>query len=137
MPFRSATAALLAVAAVAAGGASAQPADSPEARYQQDRARCLGGQTHQSREACLREAGAALEDARRGRLPEGDEARWQANALLRCQRQPASERELCERRVRGEGTHSGSVESGALLRELRVTVPGEAAPAAPAQSGER
>lgn len=137
MPFRPSTAVLAACCAFAAAGALAQSrADSPEARYQQERARCLSGQTHQAREVCLQEAGAALEDARRGRLGAGDERQWQANALLRCQRQPASERELCERMARGEGTQSGSVESGGIVRELRVTVPGDAGAGAAAPAAQ-
>ncbi|MCK7494319.1 MAG: hypothetical protein MZW92_26390 [Comamonadaceae bacterium] len=136
MTFRTPTAALVAAAALFAPLASAQSPQSAQARYEQERARCLSGQSHQAREVCLREAGAALEDARRGRLNGIEEAQWQANALLRCQRQPAAERELCERMARGEGTQTGSVEGGAIIRELRVTVPAEpvdatASPTAP------
>ena len=43
----------------AAGAADAQ------ARYQQDRAACMSGQSNQDHATCLREAGAALAQARR------------------------------------------------------------------------
>src|SRR5206468_11991347 len=49
----------------AAGPAKASPA---QAAYNQERARCLRGESGQARETCLREAGAAYDEARRGQL---------------------------------------------------------------------
>ena len=54
--------AMLANPASAAGDANAAQL------YQQDRAACTSGQSHQDRQTCLREAGAALYEARRGGL---------------------------------------------------------------------
>lgn len=90
--------------------------------YQADRAACLSGQTSQDRATCLREAGAALQEARRGRLDDG-QARFEQNRLLRCDRQPAEDRQYCVRRMNGEGLTSGSVEGGGIYRELVVPVP--------------
>ena len=109
---------LTAGTAAAAGGDLADA----QARYKQDRAACLSGQPYQDRAACLREAGAALQEAKRGRLADENSADEQ-NRLSRCERLPADEREDCVRRMRGEGSVSGSVESGGVLRELRTTVP--------------
>jgi len=107
-------------AAVAAGGT---PSDA-QARYQQDRAACNSGQSYQDRETCLREAGAALQAAKR-RAPGDRQAAYETNRLARCDRLDAADREDCLRRMRGEGTVSGSVESGGVYRELRTTVPAQ------------
>lgn len=111
---------LVAGMAAAAGGNLAEA----QARYRQDRAACTSGQSQQDRATCLREAGAALEAAKRGRLDD-DQSVYEKNPLIRCERLPTQEREDCLRRMRGEGTVSGSVESGGVYRELRTTVPAE------------
>jgi len=89
--------------------------------YQRDRAACINGQTAQDRTTCLREAGAALQEARRGRLDDG-QAQFEQNRLLRCDSQPAQDRPDCVRRMNGEGSTSGSVEGGGILRELVTPV---------------
>ena len=50
------------------GIASAAAADMSEAkaRYQKELAACISGQSHQDRATCLQEAGAAMQEARRG-----------------------------------------------------------------------
>ena len=116
----AAGAVLLAGIAAAAGG---NPADA-QARYKQDRAACNSGQPYQDRAACLREAGAALQESRRGRLGDNQGA-YKKNRLIRCDPLPADDREDCVRRMRGEGTASGSVESGGIYRELRTTSPAQ------------
>ena len=113
--------ALLAAGMAAAAGGSLSEA---QARYQQDRAACNSGQSYQDRATCLREAGAALQEARR--RSGGDEhSAYEQNRLNRCERLPAADREDCLRRMRGEGSVSGSVEGGGIYRELRRTVPAE------------
>lgn len=115
---------LLAGMAAAAGGNLAEA----QARYKQDRAACNSGQPYQDRAACLREAGAALQAAKRGRLGDnlGDnQSAYEKNRLIRCERLPADEREDCVRRMRGEGSVSGSVESGGIYRELRTLSPAQ------------
>lgn len=89
--------------------------------YQRDRAACLDSSAYQDRDACLREAGAALQEARRGRLGNG-EADFERNRLLRCDQQPAEDRQACIRRMNGEGITSGSVQGGGIYRELTVPV---------------
>lgn len=89
--------------------------------YQADRAACISGRTGEDRATCLREAGAALQEARRGRLDDG-EAEFDRNRFLRCDNQPPQDREACVRRMNGEGTTTGSVEGGGILRELVTPV---------------
>lgn len=111
---------LVAGMAVAAGGNLSEA----QARYQQDRAACISGQSYQDRATCLREAGAALQQAKRGRIGDGQSS-YEQNQLIRCDRLSAGDRDDCLRRMHGEGTVSGSVESGGIYRELRTTVPAQ------------
>jgi len=103
--------------AAAAGMSEAQ------ARYPKERAACNNGQSHQDRTTCLREAGAALAESKRGNPDAAGTGRYEQNQLLRCDAHPAEDREDCLRRMRGEGTTSGSVEGGGIYRELRTTTP--------------
>lgn len=99
---------------------------SAQSRYQQDRAACLDSSSQHDRISCLREAGAVKAESTRGsamRETADDRAR---NALQRCNKLPGEMRDLCERRVRGEGTASGSVAAGGVLRELVTPVPAPA-----------
>ncbi len=96
------------------------------ARYQAERAACINGQSNQDRATCLKEAGAALQESRRGHLSDDPTADRQ-NALLRCNALPVDDRDACQRRIEGEGTTDGSVLQGGLLREL--TVPDRKQPA--------
>jgi hypothetical protein len=125
IPFRSWSLALFTAGALSAAtlAAAAGSSSLSEAQrvYQADRAACLSGQTSQDRETCLREAGAALQEARRGRLDDG-QAQFERNRLLRCDNQPPQDRDDCVRRMNGEGTTTGSVEGGGILRELVTPV---------------
>ncbi len=123
---RVATTGFLIGALLVCGGAMAAGADRQAARaqYQLERAACLSGQSHQERTTCLREAGAALQEALRGGLDTASGA-YEQNRAARCDPLPADLRGDCQRRMRGEGTTSGSVEQGGILRELRTTVPAE------------
>src|SRR5256885_14917661 len=104
---------------------AAGKADVPAAKssYQEERARCMQSAV-EDQKACLREAGAALQASRRGQLNE-DEANFDKNRLARCAYLPEADRPDCERRMRGEGTVSGSVEGGGIYRELRTIVPAD------------
>jgi hypothetical protein len=113
----------LVIVATLLGPAAASAADrSANATYQRDRAACMRGDTSQDRATCLREAGAALVEARRGGLSDGQ---FERNRVLRCEQQPAADREACIRRMSGEGTVSGSVDGGGIIRELVVPVPAQ------------
>ena len=108
-------AALLMPAAATAASSNA----AAEATFRQERANCLAGRSSEDQATCLKEAGAALAEARRGTLDSGADARTLAdNALLRCKRQPTADRADCERLARGEGTQQGSVKQGAVIKEI-------------------
>jgi len=113
--------------AASLGASAAEPrgkTDAVRSIYSQERAAC-DKPVVQDRKACLREAGAAAYEARRGTLG-AENAEFERNRLARCgYHKNAEEREYCERRMRGEGLVTGSVEGGGLLRELTVTVPAE------------
>jgi hypothetical protein len=79
----------------------------------------MSGQSNQDRETCLKEAGAALEESKTGRL-DGGQGSENQNALIRCNALPAGDRDACRRRIAGEGTTSGSVREGGIVRELVV-----------------
>ena len=103
-----------AAALLAAGNAQAAPS-AAQLRYQQERADCMNGTSGQDRATCLREASAALQEARRGNLQGGDVT---ANALARCEGLPDGDRQDCVLRVQGAGQSSGSVRGGGIVREL-------------------
>ena len=114
----------LATLATVAFSSSAQAESSIDARYRSERAACMSGQSNQDRATCLKEASAARAEAKRHRLDTGA-ASLQQNAQARCIALPADDRTDCERRMRGEGTVSGSERDGGVLREVTTVVPGK------------
>jgi len=106
------SAALFSVGAAAATGASADV----EAKYKEDRAKCLMGQTNQDQATCLREAGAARDAGLKGQLNDGD-AKYRKNSKERCKSLTGDEAADCKARMNGKGTVSGSVGQGGVLRE--------------------
>ena len=122
---------LAAVAAFIASGASAEGSRASanaeaQARYQQERAACLNGQSGQDRATCLKEAGAALAEARRGNLTSG-QGQLRDNRMDRCNALTGDEKSDCIARMRGEGTTEGSVQGGGILREKVTIVPAPSA----------
>jgi hypothetical protein len=110
-------------AVLVATAAAAGPGADVQARYQKDRAACLSGETNQDRATCLREAGAALVEARRNGLTTTTDSTYVQNSMERCVPLPAADQEDCVRRMNGEGIVKGSVEEGGIYRELHRTVP--------------
>jgi len=78
-----------------------------------------------ARDPSVREAQAARQEARRGRLQDESPDQLERNKFSRCEGLPSNDRDYCILRMKGEGTVSGSVEGGGLIRELRVTVPAQ------------
>ena len=128
--------AVLSVCAATAMAVAETPAADIQTRYQQERARCLDGSSNQDRATCLKEAGAARDEARKGHLNDGD-AKYRSNAKDRCNALTGDEARDCLVRMKGKGssnstsTTSGSAQSGGILRETvtRETKPVEAVPA--------
>ena len=108
--------AVFSVCAAAATAVAETPAADIQARYQQERAKCLDGRSNQDRATCLKEAGAARDEARKGRLDDGD-AKYRSNARDRCNALAGDEARDCLARMKGKGTTSGSAQSGGILRE--------------------
>lgn len=127
--------AALALALGAAAGAQAATTAEIEARYRDDVARCNSGQTAQSKADCLREAGAARQEAMRNRLQ--NNGNYDSNRYQRCQSLPAAERDDCMKQMHGDNTRvMGSVEGGGVLRETTIPIPAPAGstPAAPSSA---
>jgi hypothetical protein len=96
---------------------SAQELRERQRVYQQDRQRCLSGQSGQEQASCLQEAGAVLQLAP-GALAHVGAAELSDNALQRCDGLPDGERQSCVARMHGQGRVEGSTASGGILREL-------------------
>lgn len=94
-----------------------------QAQYEQDVAACKNGSTGQERTACMREAGAARQEANRQRLSDGTTEQHQQNMLDRCNRLPADSRQDCMTQMTSPTQVRGSVQGGGVLRETVIQVP--------------
>ena len=83
---------------------------------------CVDGTSNDDRATCMKEAGAAQAEARRGQLTTPGAASDQ-NALQRCDALPGDQRDACRLRIAGAGTTSGSVAGGGVIREVTVQEP--------------
>ena len=95
-----------------------QPQDELTARYQQDLAECEAQQATQDLAACRLEARNALAEAKRNLLSDTTANLFEKNQLKRCRVFKGDDREACEARARGEGSSTGSVQSGGILHEV-------------------
>jgi len=103
-------------------GSTAVVAADASGIYQQERAACLNGQSQQDQATCLKEAGAARGEAKRGNLNDGATS-YQQNAQMRCNALPPADYDDCIRRAQGQGTVSGSVGGGGVVKETVTIVP--------------
>ena len=111
---------LVAISFVTVFTAGAQDRGEKLRRYEADRQVCLSGKSSQTLDSCMKEARAIM-DERAGSNPSVSAEQLQRNALLRCNAFTGDERVACVARIRGEGTMSGSVAGGGILRELVTT----------------
>jgi len=105
-------------------------AGTPQSRYRQDVAACGRITARDAHQNCLSEASttyAMTQPTAAGEQPD----QLSRNALRRCEPLPADQRADCVARMKGEGTVSGSVDGGGVLRTLTTVVPPPAADAAP------
>lgn len=126
---RRVAAALCGVAALLAlppAGAQGTIDREAQTSFQREAAACRGSK-RQDRADCMREAAAARDEARRGRLADRG-ASYERNAAQRCDRLPDDERRDCLMRVQGKGTASGSVDGGGIYRETVTRTPGPVPP---------
>ncbi|MDB5752168.1 MAG: hypothetical protein JWP65_2589 [Ramlibacter sp.] len=122
--FHLSAAAALAFAVTAPAWANGNAALAEANRvYQQDRAHCTSGKSHQDRATCMKEAGAAHDEAKRGALANAGGTDLQANATRRCEAQPQADRAACVQRILGAGTTDGSVKGGGLIRQTETKLP--------------
>lgn len=87
--------------------------------YQQEVRVCHDEMQREDRVTCLREARNALAEKRRGALGNAG-SNFEANALARCDAHTGEDRLACQARIRGQGTTSGSVAGGGVLREIET-----------------
>ena len=113
--------ALVLALAPSAWSAAGKASSEAQQRYNQERVHCMSGESSQDRATCLREARAALQEARRNHLQTGAGVNLEANATARCNAQPAADRDACVQRIRA-GTTRGSVAGGGLIREVETPV---------------
>ena len=105
----------------------AQPQDELTVRYQQDLTECEAQKATQDLAACRLEARNALAEAKRNLLSDTTANLFEKNQFKRCRVFKGEDREACEARVRNEGSSTGSVQSGGILREVvRPVVPSPA-----------
>lgn len=115
----------------------AHAASDAQKQYEAQKAACNAGTSTQDKATCLKEAGAAFEEAKRNRLDNGD-ADLRKDAMDRCKALTGSDQRDCIARMKGGGTVSGSVAGGGILREKvtkEVVRPAQVVPAAPPASG--
>lgn len=110
---------IIGISFTASATIAAENSSDRETRYQAERAVCNSGLSNQDRATCMKEAGAALKASKEGQLNNNQNAQNQ-NALIRCNALPPDDRDACQRRINGEGSTSGSVETGGVIRELVV-----------------
>lgn len=108
---------------------AAEPQDRGEKlrRFEADRQACRSGKSGQDFATCMKEAEAVLAD--RGKSsPAASTAQLQSDAVARCGVFTGDEHTACLARIQGNGTVSGSVAGGGILRETVTTeiVPADA-----------
>ena len=108
--------ALLAALLFALPVAAANELAAAQAQYQRERAACLNGTSNQDRATCLKEAGAALQEARRGSIATAAEAKQARNRVRRCEALPTQDRDECIARM-SQGSATGSAQQGGILRQ--------------------
>jgi hypothetical protein len=120
-------AAIVSTAALAAPRAGSL---DPRVRYQRESAACAAVRAPDDHANCLSEASTRFA----GTQPPvpGESADILArNAVRRCEALRDQDRQDCIARMQGQGSTSGSVDSGGIYRELVTTVVGEPAEAQP------
>lgn len=130
--FRLRPARLCAVVALlgCASAFSAQPGATgidASGSYQSEMAACRNGQTQQDQTTCMIEARNAHAAKKRGRIGDTSSDQLALNAMARCNVLRGDDKAACQLRMQGQGSTSGSVAGGGVLREITTEVPAESA----------
>ncbi len=113
-------------AAIAQVSFAADTSIDSTGNYQQERGWCMVNTVGDARATCLKEAGAAQAEKRKGTLNVFS-PNFNANAARRCDVYSGEDRLACIARVKGLGTESGSVQGGGIIRQVEtITVPAPA-----------
>ena len=119
-----------AAALMAVTAATAQVSMDASGDYKQEVLSCQAGNTQQDKATCLTEARSAHTVPKRS-LTTATPSDLQANALQRCDVLNGDDKAACQARMQGQGTSSGSVAGGGILREIHeveVVPPASSAP---------
>lgn len=107
-------------------GADTETGIDSTGNYQQERGWCMVNTVGDARATCLKEAGAAQAEKRRGTL-DTNSANYNANITRRCGVYSGEDRAACIARMKGYGSESGSVQGGGIIRQVEtITVPAPA-----------
>ena len=120
--------AVLGCSSVLAAGKAGAP--DPKVRYQRELALCAAIRLPDDRANCLSEASTRFAGTQPAR-PDEQADILASNALKRCEPLHDQDRLDCIARMQGQGSTSGSVDSGGIYRELvtrEVGVPAAAQP---------
>lgn len=103
---------------------------TPHERYKTDVEHCRTSPDVQDRKTCLRDAGAALQEAQRGTQTSAA-ANFDQNQQARCDRLSGTQRDDCMTLMSDPNANvQGSIAAGGVLRETTITEPAD--PAMPA-----
>ena len=89
--------------------------------YQREVQACMTGKSQQDQATCLKEARNARADKQRGTLDNAN-GNFNADAASRCEPLNGEDKAACQARVMGQGSTSGSVAGGGVLREIETVV---------------
>lgn len=115
---------------LAVTAATAQVSMDASGDYQQEVLSCQNGNTQQDKSTCLTEARSAHAVPKQS-LTTAAPGDLRANALQRCEALNGDDKTACLARIEGQGTASGSVAGGGILREMHeveIIAPAASAP---------
>jgi hypothetical protein len=115
----TAVAALIAASAIAQVNVKGDTGMDTSANTGHERAWCMVNTEGAARVDCLKEAGAAQFEKRRGTLDTNRE-NYGANAVKRCDVFDGAERVACQARVVGYGNATGSVQGGGVIKQIET-----------------
>ena len=90
-------------------------------QYLRDAQTCKAGRSGQDKDTCMTEARRALDARKKGAL-ETDTGAVATNARKRCEVLTGDDKASCLARMKGQGSTSGSVTGGGILREVETVV---------------